>query len=66
METKRKPEQFVRRADARQRWGGISRTTEWRWQRAGLLPTPVQLSPGVQGYLESEVQAVIDDLSRSK
>lgn len=34
---------------------GISRTTAWRLQNAGVFPRPVQISPGRVGWRESEV-----------
>lgn len=36
---------------------GISRTTAWRLQNAGVFPRPVQISPGRVGWRESEVTA---------
>lgn len=35
---------------------GISRTTVWRLQNAGVFPKPVVISPGRVGWRESEVR----------
>jgi prophage regulatory protein len=34
---------------------GVHRSTIWRWTAKGLLPTPVQLSPGCTRWLRDEV-----------
>jgi prophage regulatory protein len=34
---------------------GLSRTTRWRLERAGLFPRKRRISPGAVGWLESEV-----------
>ncbi|WP_271166622.1 helix-turn-helix transcriptional regulator [Brevundimonas intermedia] len=36
---------------------GVSRTTAWRMQRAGLFPWPIPVSPGRVGWWESELNA---------
>ncbi|RZI97783.1 MAG: AlpA family phage regulatory protein [Brevundimonas sp.] len=36
---------------------GLSRTTVWRLQRTGAFPSPLALSPGRVGWLDSEVAA---------
>ncbi|MFN3559241.1 MAG: helix-turn-helix transcriptional regulator [Brevundimonas sp.] len=36
---------------------GLSRTTVWRLQRTGAFPSPLTLSPGRVGWLDSEVAA---------
>lgn len=33
---------------------GISKTTEWRMQQAGLLPKAVKVNNRILGYLESD------------
>ncbi len=35
---------------------GISRTTLWRWERAGRLPRKRRVGPNVTGWLESEIE----------
>lgn len=51
----------LRLADLRARGIVRSRTTLWRWVRAGTFPAPIELSARSQGWLES---AVDDWLSR--
>jgi prophage regulatory protein len=36
---------------------GLSRSTRWRLERAGMFPRKRRLSPGAVGWLESEVVA---------
>jgi predicted DNA-binding transcriptional regulator AlpA len=40
---------------ARQLFGGLSRTTVWRMVRAGALPKPIHLSPGRIGWRHSDI-----------
>lgn len=35
---------------------GISRSTLWRWQRAGVFPQCRELGPNSRGWLRSEVE----------
>ena len=34
---------------------GVSRTTLWRWERAGQFVSRRQLGPGVVGYIDDDV-----------
>ena len=43
---------------------GLSSTTAWRLENAGLFPARRQLSPGRVGYVESEIEEWI--LSRQQ
>jgi predicted DNA-binding transcriptional regulator AlpA len=43
---------------------GRSRTTIWRWEKAGQFPKRVQLGPHGIGWRASEIQAWIDQLPR--
>lgn len=36
---------------------GISRTTVWRWIKAGRLPEPVMIGPGVKRFSITELDA---------
>ena len=47
-------ERVVREAEVRQSTG-LSRTTRWKLERAGSFPRRRQFSPGISGYLESEL-----------
>ncbi len=39
---------------------GLSRTTRWRLERAGLFPKRYRISPGAIAWLESQVQEWIE------
>ena len=39
---------------------GLSRTTRWRLERAGLFPKRYSISPGAVAWLESQVQEWIE------
>lgn len=43
---------------------GQDRSTLWRMVRAGLLPRPVQLSPGRVAFLRTEIEAAENALPR--
>ena len=49
---------FLRRREVLKR-AGFSNTTLWREERAGRFPRRHALSPGLVGWLESEVEAWI-------
>jgi excisionase family DNA binding protein len=34
---------------------GVARTTLWRWQREGRLPSPQLVGPNVRGWLEADL-----------
>ena len=40
---------------------GTSRTTRWRLERQGKFPKRIQISTGAVGWLESELQAWIQE-----
>ena len=49
-------DRFIREPECK-RITGLSRTTRWRLERAGLFPKRRQISPGgLIAWLESEVQ----------
>lgn len=35
---------------------GVSRTTYWRWEKAGTVPKRFKLGPKVRGVLKSEIE----------
>ena len=39
---------------------GISRTTLWRWTKAGIFPAAIQLGPNRVGYFEADIDAWIN------
>lgn len=39
---------------------GVSVTTLWRWQRAGLMPRPRSIGPNVTGWTEAELEEWIE------
>lgn len=39
---------------------GVHLTTVWRWRKLGILPPPIELSPGVRGWTERQIGEVID------
>lgn len=40
---------------------GVSRTTLWRMEKAGELPSRINISQGVSGWLESDIKEWLDD-----
>ena len=49
-------DRFIREPECK-RITGLSRTTRWRLERAGLFPKRRQISPGgLIAWLESEIQ----------
>ncbi len=45
---------------------GLSRTTRWRLERAGLFPKRHQISPNAIGWLESRIQKWLRDRAENK
>ena len=43
---------------------GLSRTTRWRLERAGLFPKRYSISPGAVAWLASEVQEWLQSRTR--
>ncbi len=43
---------------------GLSRTTRWRLERAGLFPKRYRISPGAIAWLESQVQEWLQGRTR--
>lgn len=39
---------------------GVSEATIWRWVSLGQFPKPLALSPGVSGWLESEINSWLE------
>ena len=40
--------------------GNKSRTTLWRWSRAGIFPKPRRIGPNSVGYVASEVDSWLE------
>lgn len=38
----------------------VSRTTLWRYERAGVIPRRIRLSPRKTGFLKSEIEAFLN------
>ena len=51
---------ILRVKDACNKLGGISRTTLWRLVKDGLIKTPIQISPGLVGFIEHELDEYIE------
>ena len=45
---------------------GLSRTTRWRLERAGLFPKRCAISPGAVAWLASEVQEWLQSRTRDR
>ena len=43
----------------------VSRTTRWRWERAGLFPARRQLGPNRVGWLEEDIERWITSRPRA-
>jgi len=41
---------------------GVGRTTLWRWERDGVLPPIRAIGPGVEGWLESDLDHYLESL----
>jgi predicted DNA-binding transcriptional regulator AlpA len=35
-------------------------STIWRWRQNGVLPPPVEISPAIRGWLESEIRDLLE------
>lgn len=44
----------------------VSRSTIWRWVAKGLLPQPVQLSPGCTRWIRAEIDKRDAELAASR
>jgi prophage regulatory protein len=51
-------DRIVREPECKRR-SGLSRSTRWRLERAGVFPKRRSISPGCSGWLESELAAWI-------
>lgn len=51
---------ILRTPTVQERLGGITRSTLWRWVKAGRFPKPVQLGPQAVGWLEHEIDAWLE------
>ncbi len=49
------PDRFVREVECK-RITGLSRSTRWRLERAGVFPKRRQISANAVAWLESEIQ----------
>lgn len=49
------PVKLLRLPAVRERLGGVSKVTIWRWRCAGKFPQSVELSPGCIAFIESEI-----------
>jgi prophage regulatory protein len=46
---------FLRKPAVRERAGGASDTSIWRWVRDGRFPPPRKIGPRAVGWLKSEI-----------
>lgn len=44
----------------------VSRTTLWRYERAGIIPGRIRLSPKKTGFLKSEIEAFLEDRAKQR
>ena len=42
---------------------GVSRTTYWRWEKAGIVPKRIQLGPNTKGVL---VEELVKDIAKKQ
>ncbi len=49
-------DRIVSPKEARHVAGDKSRSTIWRWVRAGIFPRPLRVGPNSIGWLESEIE----------
>ena len=59
------PDRIVREAECFS-ITGASRTTRWRWERAGNFPARVQTGPNSVGWKLSELTTWMDEISGSR
>lgn len=52
-------DKLLRPSEVCKKLGGISKSTLWRMEKRGELPKKRRISPGVVGFLESEINALI-------
>lgn len=58
------PRRIVLLPELQHRFGGVHRTTIWRWWHAGVLPTPVRLGGRLLGWYSDELEVAIEKLQR--
>ncbi len=62
--TPKPPRRLWRWQEVKKRYGGKSRTQNWRDVRAGKFPAPVQIGPNRIGWWSDELDAHNKTLSR--
>ena len=58
-------DRFIREPEC-EHTSGLSRTTRWRLERAGLFPKRHQISPNAVAWLESEIQDWLRERAENK
>lgn len=38
----------------------IDPSTVWRWVKGGVLPPPIQIGPGIKGWREDDLKALLE------
>ena len=57
-------DRIIRFPELQRVYGGASRTSIWRWEKAGLVPKRIKIGPRSVGWIRSEVIAKIKNLKQ--
>ena len=60
----RKRDKFLPLAEVQEIAGRKSRSTVWRWVKAGTFPAPHRIGPNSIAWLESEIVEWLDAIKR--
>jgi prophage regulatory protein len=59
-------ERIIRFPELRKKIGGLSTVTVWRWEKEGTFPKRIKLGRNAVGWIESEVDAWIEQRAKER
>ena len=51
---------IIRWPTLKEKLGGTSNVSVWRWERDGIFPKRIKIGPNATGWIESEIDEWID------